>query len=158
MVFALAIVGLVLLVTAVRGTTSDLFMLVRSDFIGTDNFIYWLVAILIIGAVGFIPKARPISTALLGLVVVVLFLKNGNTGAPGGGFFSQFTAGLQSTTTAAPASAPAATAGTAVAPPVPFGTSVVTAINNFGLNTLGLSKLPSLGTPGATGTFPPTVH
>ena len=110
MPFALIIIGVILLIAASRGTTggaTGLFALLQSDFTGQNNFVYWMAAILIIGAIGYIPKVRPISTALLGLVLAVLFLKNANTNAAGGGFFSQLTAGLASTTTTTSTTAPA---------------------------------------------------
>lgn len=97
MPFALLIIGLVLLISGVRATQDTLFSLVKGDFTGTDNFIYWLGAIMIIGALGYIPKVKPISTALLVLVIVVLFLKKGNAQGLGGGFFSQFTNALGTT-------------------------------------------------------------
>jgi hypothetical protein len=90
MPFALLIVGVFLLVAGVRGTQNTLFALVKGDFTGTDNFIYWLLAILIIGAIGYIPKLKPISTGFLVLVIVVLFLSKG-------GFFAQFTSAIGTT-------------------------------------------------------------
>lgn len=77
MPFALLIVGIVLLVSAVRGTQGDLFTLVKGDFSGSNNYLYWVVSILIIGAVGYIDTLRPISRMFLVLVVVVLFLSHG---------------------------------------------------------------------------------
>jgi hypothetical protein len=85
MPFALIIIGLALLITAIRGTTGAFFTLVKGDFTGNGNFIYWLVAILVIGAVGYIKKLQPVSDMMLALVLIVLFLKSGT------GFFDQFT-------------------------------------------------------------------
>jgi len=99
MPFALLLVGLVLLISGVKNTQDTLFSTVKGDFTGTDNFIYWFVAIIIIGAVGYIPKLKPVSTAFLALVIVVLFLKKGNSTGLGGGFFAQATAALGSTAT-----------------------------------------------------------
>lgn len=100
MPFVLLIFGSVLLIAAVRNTQGDLFALIQSDFTGPNNFIYWLVAILVIGAVGYIPKLKPISVAFITLVVVMLvFSKGVATNLPGGGIFQQFTAGLASTQT-----------------------------------------------------------
>lgn len=93
MPFALAIIGIVLLVAGVRNRQNDLFALVKGDFTGPNNFIFWMVSIFLIGAIGYIPKLKPISTAFLALVIVVLFLKKGT------GFFAQLTTGLQSTQT-----------------------------------------------------------
>lgn len=98
MPFALLIIGVVLLIAGVRGTQDTLFTLVKGDFAGSNNFIYWFVAILIIGAIGYIKPLKPISNALLILVVLVLFLTKGQSGD--GNFFSQFTKGIASTNTA----------------------------------------------------------
>lgn len=97
MPFALLIVGAILLIAGVRNTQDTLFSLVKADFQGPDNFIFWFLAIVIIGAIGYIPKLKPISTAFLGLVLVVLFLKKGNASGIGGGFFQQFTSAIGST-------------------------------------------------------------
>ena len=99
MPFALVIIGVVLLVAGIRNTQCILFAEVEGDFTGTDNFFYWFLAIMIIGALGYVPKLKPISTALLVLVIVVLFLHKGNpTTSSGGGFFSQLLNGFSSDT------------------------------------------------------------
>ena len=164
MAFALAIIGIVLLVAAVRGQTSALFALVQSDFTGQDNFVYWLAAILIIGAFGYIPKARPISTALLGLVVVVLFLKNGGTTGTAGGFFANLTSGLATTTATAASTSVLNPAGaTAAAQAAPAGTTYTSGFPSLSsvLDQLGVPGGPA-GTPVGPGTpsgvpFPPLV-
>lgn len=126
MPFALLIIGAVLLIAAARGTQDHLFSLAQGDFTGPDNFIYWVVAILVIGSLGYIPKVKSISVALIALVMVVLVLTNGKSSAAGGGFFGKFVAGIQSTTAAvggsggpggAAASQPAMTVGPGVALP-----------------------------------------
>ena len=71
-------------VSAVRGTNTDLVALIKGDFTGKGNFLYWVISILIIGAVGYIPDLKPVSRAFLVLVIVVLFLHNR-------GVFAQFT-------------------------------------------------------------------
>lgn len=40
------------------------------------GYFTWLVALMAIAAIGLIPKAKPIATSLLVLVILVLFLKN----------------------------------------------------------------------------------
>jgi hypothetical protein len=104
MPFALLLVGLVLLISGVKNTQDTLFATVKGDFTGQDNFIYWFAAIIIIGAVGYVPKLKPISTAFLALVIIVLFLKKGSSTGLGGGFFAQATAALGSTSTASASS------------------------------------------------------
>jgi hypothetical protein len=105
MPFALVIIGIVLLVAAIRNTLSGpggLLTLLKGDFTGPNNFIYWMVAILIIGAIGYIPDLKKLSVAFITLVIVVLFLKRGNAQGIGGGFFTQFATALSSTQTASP--------------------------------------------------------
>jgi len=99
MPFALLIIGLFLLVAGVRDTQDCLFALVKGDFQGNDNFIFWFLAILIIGAIGYIPNLKPFSTAFLILLLVVLFLKKGTSAGVGGGFFTQFTSAISGATT-----------------------------------------------------------
>lgn len=89
MPFALAIIGIVLMVTAVKGTTGQFFSLVLSDFTGSGSYIYWVISILVIGSVGYIKKLQPVSDMFLALVLIVMFLANK-------GFFSQFMSAIQS--------------------------------------------------------------
>ena len=105
MPFALIIVGIIMLVASVRGKQDELFQLIQKDFTGDNNFIYWVFAMLVIGALGYIPKLQPISTAFLVLVVLVLFLKRGDSRNIGGGFFAQLTEGLASTSNTSPTTA-----------------------------------------------------
>lgn len=93
MPFAFLIVGTVFVVAAVRGTTDQLIALLKNDFTGKGNYVFWLVSILAIGAVGYIPDLKPVSRAFLALVVVVLFLTNENKG----GVFEKFSAALGTT-------------------------------------------------------------
>lgn len=97
MPFALLIIGVLLLAAGVRNTQDTLFTTVKGDFTGQDNFIYWFVAMVIIGAIGYAPKLKPISTGLLALAILVLFLTKGKSSGAGGGFFQQFTTALGTT-------------------------------------------------------------
>lgn len=87
MPFALIIIGTVLLVSSVRNTQGDLYTLVKGDFTGQNNYLYWMVSILVIGAVGYIPTLKPLSRMFLALVIIVLFLSHG-------GVFQQLNAQL----------------------------------------------------------------
>lgn len=84
MPFVLFAVGALLVVSAVRGTQSQLFSLLKGDLSGSGSFVPWMISILAIGALGYINAIRPIVNAFLALVIVVLFLSNG-------GFFTKFT-------------------------------------------------------------------
>jgi general stress protein CsbA len=80
MPFALLTIGVLLLVAGARGTQDDLFNLVKGDFTGSDkgqSYVHWIVAIVLIGALGYISALKNLSRAFLILVIVVLFIKNG---------------------------------------------------------------------------------
>lgn len=90
MPFALIIIGAVLTVAGVRNTTSGsngLFALVSSDFSDNSNgsFTHWMVAILILGALGYSDTLKPLSRAFTVLVIIAMFVSNG-------GFFQKFNA------------------------------------------------------------------
>lgn len=89
MPFAFIIVGLVMVISGVRGTSSYLLTLVKGDITGKNGYLYWMVTILAVGAVGYIPSFKSVSRAFLTLILVVLVLKDGT------GFFSKFTIALQ---------------------------------------------------------------
>lgn len=128
MAFALLITGAVFLIASIRGTQDNLTTLIKGDFTGPQNFLYWVIAILLIGFTGYIPKVKPLSVAFLVLVILVLILTKGNPNGIGGGFFQQFTNQIGATQTPAPSS----TAATSV----PIST----------LNTGSLSNLATLPT------------
>lgn len=110
MPYALILAGSLLLVSGVRGTQAELFALLKKDFTGPNNFAYWIVAIMAIGAVGYVPKLKPVSDSFLVLVIIVLFLHNK-------GFFAQFQRQLAESRTATPA--PATGGSTNGLPPLP---------------------------------------
>ena len=60
MSFALGILGIIVLVAGVRNKQDNLFKLVKGDFTGQNNFIFWMISIFAIGAVGYIPKLKPL--------------------------------------------------------------------------------------------------
>src|SRR3954454_18349239 len=91
MALALLFAGAVLLIAAVRNRQGDLFGLVQSDLTGSENFFQWALAIVVIGAIGYIPKLKSFSVALLALVLVSIFLRKGK------GFFSQLATAVNAT-------------------------------------------------------------
>ncbi len=94
MPFCLLFFGVLFLVAGVRGRTQQLNSLLVEDFTGKNNFLYWVIAILLIGSVGYLPRVKPISDSFLLLVVLVLLLHTGNPKGEGGGFFEEFTKAL----------------------------------------------------------------
>lgn len=105
------ILGLLFLVVAIRGTHADFFALIRSEFTGTNNFVIWGAALMILGAVGFVKPLRPLAIGFIVLIFLVLILTQGE------GFFDRFVSALKSPV--APAN------GTATAPSPAPGANVV---------------------------------
>lgn len=81
MPLALFIIGAALIVSAFRGTEGQLGTLVLNDLSG--GFLKWLIALFIIGLLGYVPGIQTPSRFLLALVLLVLFIGNGQ------GFFAQ---------------------------------------------------------------------
>lgn len=98
MPFALLMIGVVLIISAINNTQSQLVVLLKNDFTGQANFIYWIAALLIIGAIGYVEKLKPVSDGFLVLVILVLLLSRGNPQFnSAGGFFKQLQAALGTT-------------------------------------------------------------
>lgn len=87
MPFFLLFVGVIFLVAAIRGNQDDLLDLLKDDFSGKDNFILWVMAIVIIVALGNVKVIKPISDAFLGLVILVIIVANYKKG---GNLFDSF--------------------------------------------------------------------
>jgi len=86
-------VAIILIATGLNGTTDELSTLVQGDFKTTNgkpSFFAWIIAIFVIGALGYVKDLKPLSTAFLVLLLVVIILVNGNP-TNGGGFFAKFT-------------------------------------------------------------------
>ena len=84
--------GLILIVAGVRGRVTQgnpsLVSLVKGDFTGNDPFWKWILAILLIGSLGYVPGLRPVSRAFMALVIIVFLLSNK-------GVFAQLSTALQ---------------------------------------------------------------
>lgn len=98
MAIGLLLIGLLLIDTGLRGTHHELGARLMVDFLGPGGFIGWFGAILIIGAIGFIPGFRTPVRYLLALLLVVAVIANN-------GVFAQLQAALQQATTSGPAPA-----------------------------------------------------
>lgn len=72
--------GIILVIAGVRNRVVDgnpsLASLLKDDFSGTVPFWKWLLAILLIGAIGYIPNLAPISRGFMALVIIVFLLSN----------------------------------------------------------------------------------
>lgn len=97
MPFALLVIGITLIVVAVRNTQDEFIVMLYRDFTGPGNFLYWVVALVVVGSIGYIPKLKGLSDAFLVLILLSLVLSKGNPDKsvnPSGGFFKLFTDAL----------------------------------------------------------------
>jgi hypothetical protein len=78
MAFFLLVIAAVIMVAAYRGTQPDLFAVLKDDFTGSGNFVYWALAVIIVVAVGSIPQLKRVSDAFLVLIVIVIVVRNYN--------------------------------------------------------------------------------
>ena len=97
MPFIFLIFGLVLVTAGVRGTSQKLMTQLKGDFTGTNNFIYWVISIAVIGGLGYIEDFRSFSRALLVLIIVVLVIAEDNKQGSGG-LFAQFQSSIKTIT------------------------------------------------------------
>lgn len=74
MPLALIAIAVVLITAAIRGTQGDLAALLKKDFTGPGNFLYWILALGSVGALGYIKEFRPVANAFLFLLLVVFIL------------------------------------------------------------------------------------
>lgn len=73
MPFALVIIGLIMVVSGVKGTHEALGAQLRSDF---QPFVMWMAAIGAIGALGYVPELRRFSHYFMALIIVGMVLSN----------------------------------------------------------------------------------
>lgn len=76
MPFVLIIIGLLMVIIAIRGTQAQAADLLRSEFTGQNNFITWGAAVGAVGAVGYIKPIQPLSRAFLVLIIIGMLLAN----------------------------------------------------------------------------------
>lgn len=141
MPFLIIIVGLILIVTAVRGTTGDLASNLSQDI--SSGFVRWLAAIVVIGAIGYVPALERPSRYLLALVAIVIMLTSGK------GFLDQFVQQIENPPQPK-AAQPAGGSTQLPAFPIGFGSSSGSSLSNAfgafnqGALSTGLSLAPSV--------------
>jgi len=124
----LVAVGIALVIASIRGTlqSSDpqnpgFLDLLYQDFVGPGNFFAWIVAIALVGAVGYYRPLRPVSVAFM-ILIIIVFLLAANKG--GKDFFSSLSGQLLNRNQGTPAG-----------------------VSGAGLAAGGLFSLPSLAMP-----------
>lgn len=96
MPIAAIIIGILLIDVAFRGTEHKFATQLGQDFGQGSQFWSWAAAIGIIGALGYVDALRKVSNLLLGLIIIVMVLRNG-------GLFAQLAAVIKNPPQALPA-------------------------------------------------------
>lgn len=133
MILVALIVGVILIVAAIRNSQAALFAALAVDVPG---FVLWAAAIVAVGAIGFIPGIKPVSRGLLALVLLVIILNNykailaglASASVPG---TAAATAAAASTSTASSGAAPSSTATPSAASISSAASSASTLANVF---------------------------
>lgn len=82
MPFAVLFIAAIFIVTGFRGTSGDFLHQLESD---VSQIVVPIVAIVIIGALGYVPGFKKLSDGFLILILLAMFLTNGRKG-----FFTRF--------------------------------------------------------------------
>jgi hypothetical protein len=77
-----------MVITGARNTYADFGAHLLKDFTGPNNFLYWLLAIGSVGALGYVDALRGFSRAFMVLIILAMVLKNG-------GVFNQIQQAIQ---------------------------------------------------------------
>jgi hypothetical protein len=99
MPFALATIGLLLIIAGARGTAGKLKDLLVADFTGDKNFFMWIIAIGGAGSLGYIPEFRQFSRTFMALIIIAMILSQK-------GFFAKFVEAFQGLSASSGDSAP----------------------------------------------------
>lgn len=74
MAWAFIFIGAIFLIAAWKKKHPELFSLIKDDFTGTGNFVYWVMAIVFLVALGTFKPIRPVTDAFLGLVILIIII------------------------------------------------------------------------------------
>lgn len=135
----LLLVGVILVVTSIRGTEGQFFTQLESDI--TGGYLKWAAAIVAIGALGYVPKFTYPSRALLCLVAVVLVVSEN-------GLFTDLSTDLDTTPAPTTTQMPAATNLGSL--PVSIGgvTAAVSSVLGLGGSSTGATSNSASSTAG----------
>jgi hypothetical protein len=133
MIIGIILIGLILISSSLKGTEHELGNQLQVDLLGSNGFIGWIVAITLIGVLGYLPAFNKASKYLMLLLFVVIVVQNRNV-------FANVQTGVEQ----AVAQGPAPT----VAPPVVSSFSGGGGAGSNPLGALGgaVSAVTSIGT------------
>lgn len=97
MPFALVIIGLLMIITGINDTYSQFGAQLGKDFSGSKSFLVWVLALGVVGALGYIKDLRQFSHYFMALILISMILANK-------GVFGQLQAALKAGPTAPQAS------------------------------------------------------
>lgn len=79
MIILFLFLGIMFVVSGLKGTETELAKQLEGDLVGANGksgFIVWLIALIVVGSLGYIPYLQKPSRYLMALIVVVIFLAN----------------------------------------------------------------------------------
>lgn len=118
MPFALVAIGLLMIITGINNTYAQFGAQLQTDFTGQKSFLVWIVAFIMVGALGYIKDLRTFSHYFMALILISMFLSNK-------GVFAQLQAAIAQGPTAPQAVTGTTPAQTAISP-----SASTTTINN----------------------------
>jgi len=80
MAFVFIIIGAVILTAGVQNTQGDLWTLLKGDFLpsqqpqGQTSFVPWVLAILIVGGLGYVKELRGFSRGFMALIIIAMVI------------------------------------------------------------------------------------
>lgn len=94
MPFALTFTGLILIITGFQNTYKEFGSKVQGDFSGPGNFLYWMIALLIVGSLGYVKDLQTFSRYFMALIIIGIILAEKTGTAQGITFFSNLVSGI----------------------------------------------------------------
>lgn len=92
-------VGIILVAVGINDKLPDLVTLIKEDFKPSDNapgFHWWIIAIVAVGALGYIRPLKGLANGFIVLIILVIILaEQKRDGSTTGGFFEKFTNALK---------------------------------------------------------------
>lgn len=74
MPYALILIAVLLIVVGIRDKVGELGALLKADFTGANNFIYWFSGLVAVGSIGYSTTFRPASRAFMTLILLSMII------------------------------------------------------------------------------------